>query len=164
MHHQMSLPPISLATIWPRLERMLHANCTDQITWPRLHRVTRGAHTLGASMLCLWRCGSRGCISLIVLAIEFSSKSVAKYEWKWPLLYTCISTLKLNFSPVRGSILGSVASWPYHAVAAYSISKLKLNFSPVRGSISIRFRSIEPPEFILLAIAFSSKSAAKYKF
>ena len=40
---------------------MLHANCTDQITWPRLHRVTRGAHTLGASMLCLWRCGSRGC-------------------------------------------------------------------------------------------------------
>ena len=47
------------------LERMLHANCTDQITWPRLHRVTRGAHTLGASMLCLWRCGSRGCISLI---------------------------------------------------------------------------------------------------
>ena len=44
---------------------MLHANCTDQITWPRLHRVTRGAHTLGTSMLCLWRCGSRGCISLL---------------------------------------------------------------------------------------------------
>ena len=49
------------------LERMLHANCTDQITWPRLHRVTRGAHTLGASMLCLWRCGSRGCISLATI-------------------------------------------------------------------------------------------------
>ena len=43
---------------------------------------------------------------------------------------TCISTLKLNFSPVRGSILGSVASWPYQAVAT-TISKLKLNFSPV---------------------------------
>ena len=56
-----------------------------------------------------------------------------------------------------------LASWPYHAVAA-TISKLKLNFSPVRGSILMRFRSIEPPEFILLAIAFSSKSAAKYKF
>ena len=49
------------------LERMLHANCTDQITWPRLHRVTRGAHTLDASMLCLWRCGLRGCISLDIL-------------------------------------------------------------------------------------------------
>ena len=53
-----------------------------------------------------------------------------------------------------------------HAVAATNstISELKLNFSPVRGSILMRFRSIEPPEFILLAIAFSSKSAAKYKF
>ena len=33
--------------------------------FPSLHRVTRGAHTLGTSMLCLWGCGSRGCISLI---------------------------------------------------------------------------------------------------
>ena len=32
--------------------------------FPSLHRVTRGAHTLGTSMLCLWGCGSRGCISL----------------------------------------------------------------------------------------------------
>ena len=56
-----------------------------------------------------------------------------------------------------------LASWPYHAVAA-AISKLKLNFSPVRGSILMRFRSLEPPEFILLAIEFSSKSVAKYKF
>ena len=32
---------------------------------PRLHRVTRGAHTLGTSMLCLLGCGSRGCISLL---------------------------------------------------------------------------------------------------
>ena len=55
-----------------------------------------------------------------------------------------------------------LASWPYHAVAA-TISKLKLNFSPVRGSILMRFRSIEPPEFILLAIEFSSKSVAKYE-
>ena len=48
----------------------------------------------------------------------------------------------------------------YHAVAATR----KLNFSPVRGSILMQFRSIEPPEFILLAIEFSSKSVAKYKF
>ena len=140
--------------------------------------------------------------------------------WMKVAASTCISTLKLNFSPVRGSILmqfrtawihstdhcgldrenrqnslywplnsrqnqlrnmnesgryymyilhvktkflarpwfnSRPASWPYHAVAA-TISKLKLNFSPVRGSILMRFRSIEPPEFILLAIAFSSKS------
>ena len=57
-----------------------------------------------------------------------------------------------------------LASWPYHVRRGRYISKLKLNFSPVRGSILMRFRSIEPPEFILLAIAFSSKSAAKYKF
>ena len=52
---------------------------------------------------------------------------------------------------------------PGHAVAA-TLSKLKLNFSPVRGSILMRFRSIEPPEFILLAIEFSSKSVAKYEW
>ena len=39
--------------------------------FPSLHRVTRGAHTLGTSMLCLWGCGSRGCISLIVSWIIF---------------------------------------------------------------------------------------------
>ena len=34
--------------------------------FPRLHRVTRGANALGASMQCLWGCGSRLCISLVL--------------------------------------------------------------------------------------------------
>ena len=57
-----------------------------------------------------------------------------------------------------------------HAVVA-TISTLKLNFSPVHGSILMRFRSLEPPEFILLAIEFillameySLKSVAKCIF
>ena len=58
---------------------------------------------------------------------------------------TCISTLKLNFSPDLGSILGSLPGHTTYAVAA-TISKLKLNFSPVRGSILMQFRLIEPPE------------------
>ena len=51
-------------------------------------------------------------------------------------------------------------SLPGHA----TIPTLKLNFSPVRGSILMRFKSLEPPEFILLAIEFSLKSVAKCKF
>ena len=43
--------------------------------------------------------------------------------------------------------------------ATTCISTLKLNFSPVRGSILMQFISLEPPEFILLAIEFSLKSA-----
>ena len=68
------------------LERMLHANCTDQITWPRLHRVTRGAHTLGTSMLCLWRCGSRGCISLLSPINRFIALS-------WDCIFTLVIIL-----------------------------------------------------------------------
>ena len=47
-----------------------------------------------------------------------------------------------------------------HAVDA-TISTLKLNFSPVRGLILMQllFRWLELPEFILLAIELSLKSA-----
>ena len=68
--------------------------------FPRLHRVTRGAHTLGTSMLCLLGCGSRGCISLMGLCrfgIEkqkFCGLSQL-YREDWPLyvgvsLYVCM--------------------------------------------------------------------------
>ena len=42
--------------------------------FPSLHRVTRGSHTLGTSMLCLWGCGSRGCISLVTINIKAADK------------------------------------------------------------------------------------------
>ena len=47
---------------WVRLK--LPRNQSRDQYFHRLLRVTRGAHTLGTSMLCLWGCGSRGCISL----------------------------------------------------------------------------------------------------
>ena len=37
--------------------------------FPSLHHVTWGTHTLGTSMLCLWGCGSRGCISLPIVCL-----------------------------------------------------------------------------------------------
>ena len=39
--------------------------------FPSLYRVTRGADTLGTSMLCLWCCGSRGSISLVYTNLRF---------------------------------------------------------------------------------------------
>ena len=74
MHHQISLP----LTIWV-IDNLctagLAACCLlkksrDQF-FPRQHRVTRGAHHRGTSMLCLWGCGSRGCISLVLLTVFF---------------------------------------------------------------------------------------------
>ena len=41
----------------------------------------------------------------------------------------------------------------------YYITTLRLNFSPVRGSILMQFRLLESPDFILLAIELSLKSA-----
>ena len=78
MRHQISLPP----AIWvidnlytPGLAACQPTSCQTycQPLWkisldqyfPRLHHITWGAHTLGTSMLCLWGCGSRGCISLM---------------------------------------------------------------------------------------------------
>ena len=60
---------------------------------------------------------------IILLAIEFSLKSA-----------------RFLAMPCRGR---------YYIIIRYSISTLKLNFSPVRGSILMRFRLLEPPEFIL---------------
>ena len=67
MRHQISLPP----TIWV-IDNLCTAGLAacwkksrDQ-SFPRQHRITWGAHHLGTSMLCLWGCGSRGYISLIL--------------------------------------------------------------------------------------------------
>ena len=54
---------------WVRLK--LPRNQSRDQYFPRLHRVTRGTHTLGTSMLCLWGCGSRGCISLLVSSSQY---------------------------------------------------------------------------------------------
>ena len=68
MRHQISLPP----TIWV-IDNLctagLAACCLlKKITWPILPQATsrnpRRTYHLGTSMLCLWGCGSRGCISL----------------------------------------------------------------------------------------------------
>ena len=59
---------LGLAACWfhrPWVRLKLPRNQSRDQYFPRLHRVTRGAHTLGTSMLCLWGCGSRGCISLV---------------------------------------------------------------------------------------------------
>ena len=84
MHHQIPMPP----TIW-FIDNLCTAGLAacwkksrDQY-FPRLHCVSRGAHHLGTSMLCLWGCGSslRGCISLMILIHLWllSSRKVKTY-------------------------------------------------------------------------------------
>ena len=58
-----------------------HYESRDQY-FPRLHHVTRGAHTLSTSKLCLWGCGSRGCISLVctVFKLKYFVNGHINYE------------------------------------------------------------------------------------
>ena len=65
---------------WVRLK--LPRNQSRDQYFPRLHRVTRGAHTLGTSMLCLWGCASRGCISLMctVFKLKYFVNGHINYE------------------------------------------------------------------------------------
>ena len=67
---------------WVRL-KLLRNQSRDQY-FPRLHRVTRGAHTVGTSMLCLWGCGSRGCISLDIPNFHMYNSSCLEMHTKGP--------------------------------------------------------------------------------
>ena len=102
MHHQISLPP----TIWV-IDNLctpgLAACCLlKKITWPILPQATprnpRRTITLGTSMLCLWGCGSRGCISLVSWRLNFEGLGVQmKLSYKY---FVHLGLIPKSFSKV----------------------------------------------------------------
>ena len=104
---------------------------------PRLHRVTRGAHTLGTSMLCLLGCVSRGCISLIwrtICLVPVRSISSIRQVYTTDFAYDgpfFLVPLSLSYpsSPVQG-----LPRWPCglrgcHWLLAVSLWSLILSAS-----------------------------------
>ena len=98
MRHQISLYP----TIWV-IDNLctagLAACCLlKKITWPILPQATPrngtwGTHHLGTSMLCLWGCGSRGCISLV--------QWISLLRWLFSLLLILCPALESNESSIK---------------------------------------------------------------
>ena len=91
---------------------------------PRLHRVTRGADTLGTRMLCLWCCQSRGSISLVrvsgsTLPVRFFLSSVSQTVvlYTSTLFKSCIKTC-MSIKQVNGKIMSS--NWLYKKTGRYS--------------------------------------------
>ena len=114
MRHQISLPP----TIWvidnlctPGLAACQPTSCQtscqppsesrDQY-FPRLHSITRGAHTLGTSMLCLW-----GCISLPLYMILVCAKCYVIHIFLDRIKSNKISPAKLLDGPFNPLMLAA---------------------------------------------------------
>ena len=127
MHHQISLPHTTvividnlctpgLAACWfhrPWVRLKLPRNQSRDQYFPRLHRVTQGAHTLGTSMLCLWGCGSRGCISLLlfisfILFLFFVLFCFFKYFNVFAYMPSPVSALAMNGLPINISVMHTI--------------------------------------------------------
>ena len=119
MRHQISLPHTTMSHIdnmctqgltacwfhrpWVRLK--LPRNQSRDQYFPRLRRVTRGAHTVGTSMLCLWGCGSRGCISLVPVSITLKFFISTSTNIKG--FYSLLHRQHFNPSPVKMKVAHS---------------------------------------------------------
>ena len=91
--NQLRMPGFQPTSCQPLSEKKSH----DQY-FPRLHCATRGAHTLGTSMLCLWGCGSRGCISLSGLSLKMAEIATIKNQISNTLSRAACTTASLSVS------------------------------------------------------------------